>query len=248
MQLNLTFDSLSQTLKVSPTVLTRAEVKSILTEWLATVEANPALRQATQTDTTTLTFNWGTSVRPEELGSVGNLTFFGSTQPITCQHTCGHSLACNIIQRAISARLTIPRIKPAESLLSNTQRLWNTTRSSHELSWSGLTYEHHLFLLESMRLSGVKFADDREVTVVVKQITPDHELDEEDIGVEGEYTVTIDSDAPISDYADIALDVFASSVAIACLDDFCITTTLGGFALWGNDEHDSYSFSSRGSL
>lgn len=74
--------------------------------------------------------------------------------------------------------------------------------------------------------------------------------DEEDVGIDGIYQVIFDEDytgVPESKLASMALDLFHTQIAIACLDDFEITVLNDQDEPIAEDEsHESYSFKGNG--
>lgn len=75
--------------------------------------------------------------------------------------------------------------------------------------------------------------------------TPSHTLDTE---IPGLYLLELDSDLDPKDYANAALDVFHSNVAVKMLDDFSFRViTIGGTELV-DDGNGDYRFSNRGDV
>lgn len=78
------------------------------------------------------------------------------------------------------------------------------------------------------------------------------DLDREDVNVAGVYRVDLDFDAAehqtLAKRASMALDIFHSSVAIAVLDDFCITVInpQDRAEVAQDPEHEDYSESDSG--
>jgi len=76
-----------------------------------------------------------------------------------------------------------------------------------------------------------------------------HPTEGADDEVPGNYLVMVDADLSERDQVSAALDVFHSSVAIECLDDFSISVIDESGAIRDeNEEHESYSlpFEKRG--
>jgi hypothetical protein len=237
MQIKLQFNFTTDTATVLSTPLTMGGVREVLTTWVRGQMgqgADPS--PPSDNDVVTLNFDWDPS-----------------DDTITCSHDCGNaSLALALVQKHfINLHPTLHRINPKKSIVFNAAKLWDTgdrLYKSKDCRWSKLPEEIQIQKLEELSASGHAFLDQHVVTVYVEATAYEEDLDEEDREVEGSYNVTIEESAAIKHYADIALDVFSSAVAISCLEDFSVEVKYDTMNLSGDDEHSSYSFSRRGHL
>jgi len=78
------------------------------------------------------------------------------------------------------------------------------------------------------------------LTVHAEQISDT--VDEEDIEVAGDHEVEVPGDLSDDKAASAALDIFHSSVAVSCLDDFEFYVYDGDEMLAEDPEHESYSY------
>jgi len=79
---------------------------------------------------------------------------------------------------------------------------------------------------------------DRVPLYVIVDGTPSEEIDDE---VPGNYLIMVDADLSEQDQVSAALDIFHSSMAIDCLDDFSISVIdENGNDREENEEHESY--------
>ena len=72
--------------------------------------------------------------------------------------------------------------------------------------------------------------------------------DKQDEGVAGKYRIKITDGVPEGHVAGVALDVFHSSVAVGCLDDFEFAVRQGRKALVEGDGYVSYSGEGKGEM
>jgi len=71
---------------------------------------------------------------------------------------------------------------------------------------------------------------------------------EDDAHVAGKYKVLVNDNVPKGHVAGVALDVFHSHVAVACLDDFEFTVKAGKKVLVESDDYKAYSGEDKGDM